>query len=452
VAKRATKADVIDPVATVGTKVLEQGPVPTSRFIILLDGTWQTDRGESPPTNIVRLRDLILPKAGEGKAAILQQIYYDAGVGTGAWWHRRVWDGLTGAGLEETVRAAYRFLSLKFTKGMEIYVFGFSRGAFSARSLVGYIHAAGLLRAEECDSDTEARAWAFYRTPRRKRIPADKLALAKLCQPAEDVRIACLGVFDTVGTRGVPASFLRSFNAGKYGFHDTNLSSIVDYAFHALALDEKRKNYGATLWSYSFHSNNKRIEQVWFPGCHSDVGGGVLPATLSNIPLYWMIRRIQDSGLGLEFLPGAVERIKEQRDAAAAALGGSGWLYRIQMLNSRIRIVSQTRPNLRRKRFTGLPRYASPVKEALHWSVLYRMQEYDGYEPPNVDRNVLRNIYVDGTDYDTDTVGEAERYLVWWTNTADYTEIQKLLPERVLAEFQENAGPQLTFKPKAASP
>ena len=138
-----------------------------NRIVILLDGTWQTDTGDDPPTNVVRLRDLILPKIGKGSNAIYQYIYYDSGVGTGGPPTRRSWDGATGNGLEDIVRGAYRALCHRYEKGMDIYVFGFSRGAFSARSLVGYINAAGLLKAEHCSTVQEKKAWEFYRKPRR---------------------------------------------------------------------------------------------------------------------------------------------------------------------------------------------------------------------------------------------------------------------------------------------
>jgi Uncharacterized alpha/beta hydrolase domain (DUF2235) len=415
------------------------------RFVILLDGTWQSDRGERPPTNIVHLRDLILPRVETKTATIIQQIYYDAGVGTDGSPLKRLWDAATGGGLEDAVRAAYRFLCLNFTPGMEIYVFGFSRGAFSARSLVGYIHAAGLLKPEACGAENESRAWQFYRTPKRRRLPAEKLALAGLCWGEAGVRVNCLGVFDTVGMRGIPADAFRWRNARKYGFHDTDLSSIVDYAFHALALDEGRKHFSATLWSYSFHSSNRRVEQVWFPGTHSDVGGGIEDTHLSNIPLCWMTSRVQDCGLGLAFDLKRLAKIRERRDATFEFLGAKGPLSEASR-HPNVRIVSQTKPAGRLRSFAGLPRFANPVNEAIHWSVFERMQEYDRYEPPNIDANVLRTIYVDGTTYDTAVVGRHERFLRWRKDEADYAEILELLPDWALDDFMRNAKAPATAR------
>ena len=409
-------------------------------MIILLDGTWQTDKGDQPPTNVVRLRDLILPKIGKEPNATYQYIYYDSGVGSGGSPTSRSWAGITGNGLEDIVRGAYRALCHRYEEGMEVYVFGFSRGAFSARSLVGYINAAGLLKAEHCSSGQEKKAWDFYRKPLRYRIPAEKRELVKLCW-TRTPQIKCLGVFDTVGARGIPFSLLRYRNEERYGFHDTTLSSIVDYAFHALALDEKRRHYIPTLWSYAFHHNNKGIEQVWFPGCHSDVGGGVDSEGLSSLPLYWMIRRLQDNKLGLVLEPKGVQKVKKDRDATAAMLGGNGLLYRTLSIPPALRKVSQTRPNESDELFVGLARHLRPMREAVHWSVFVRREVTGSYIPANVRHEEFwGSVYVDGTATDTDIVGRNETFLEWWKNDDDYDAMLGILPEERLPMFKHHAA------------
>ena len=409
-----------------------------NRMIILLDGTWQTDKGDKPPTNVVRLRDLIVPKIGDGPGAVFQHIYYDSGVGTGGPPTQRSLDGITGNGLEDIVRGAYRALCHRYKIGMEIYVFGFSRGAFSARSLVGYIHAAGLLLGEHCSAVQEKKAWEFYRKPPRYRIPAEKRELAKLCWTSTP-HITCLGVFDTVGARGIPSSLLRWRNVERYGFHDTTLSSIVDYAFHALALDEMRRHYVATLWSYGFHHNNKGIEQVWFPGCHSDVGGGVSSEGLSSLPLYWMIRRIEDNNLGLALDAKGVEKVKEMRQETEAILGDKSLIYKALSVPPAHREVSQTRPNENDELFVGLPRHWKPMREAVHWSVLRRMDKNSEYKPQNICHETFwPSVYVENTPTDTDIVGENERFLEWWLREEDYKAMLKILPKDQIAEFDKN--------------
>ena len=409
---------------------------PPSRLIIILDGTWQTDAGDQPPTNIVRLRDLILPKAETNGKEIIQHVFYDSGVGTGGSTTKRSFDGATGNGLEDIVRGAYRQICYRYTEGMEIYVFGFSRGAFSARSLVGYINAAGLLKAEHCSTQQEKKTWEFYRKARRYRIPAEKLAMNELCWK-DTPRITCLGVFDTVGARGIPSSLLRNANAARYGFHDTMLSSIVDHAFHALALDEQRRHFVATLWSYAFHHNNKGIEQVWFPGCHSDVGGGVDGEGLSSLPLYWMIRRMADNNLGLVLDQKGVVKIKAMRDAFSAQKGDRGLIYTALAMPPSHRTVNQSR-RLEDDNFAfkGLARHLRPMREAVHWSVFSRMNTRDDYRPHNICYQTFwESVYMDDTPTDTDVVGRDERFLNWWDKAADYKAMTEVLPREKLAEF-----------------
>jgi Uncharacterized alpha/beta hydrolase domain (DUF2235) len=418
---------------------------PLSRLILLLDGTWQTDAGDQPPTNIVRLRDLILPKAKVAGKEITQHVYYDSGVGTGGSVTKRSYDGATGSGLEDIVRGAYRQICYRYEPGMEIYVFGFSRGAFSARSLVGYINAAGLLKTEHCSGPQEKKGWEFYRKARRYRVPAEKLAMNELCWKSTP-RITCLGVFDTVGARGIPSSLLRRLNAERYGFHDTNLSSIVDHAFHALALDEKRRHYVATLWSKTFLQPKQRVEQVWFPGCHSDVGGGVSTEGLSSLSLYWMIRRIEDNKLGLALDAKAVEKVKNSRDATAAQLGGRGVFYKLLAIPPAQRSVSQTRPTESDYAFKGLERHLRPLREAVHWSVFARMGSQYWYRPRNICHDAFwKSVYVDDTHTDTDVVGLEERFLEWWKDEADYNAMLKVLPPEQVDAFKVKT---LTYAPK----
>ncbi len=424
----------------------QQNNKHSTRLIILLDGTWQTDSGVHPPTNIVKLRDLIKPKNDANEKPFTQFIYYDSGVGTGGSTTRRSWDGATGNGLEDIVRGAYRQICHRYQKGMEIYVFGFSRGAFSARSLVGYLNASGLLTAENCSAVNEKKAWDFYRKPTRYRIPAERKALAALSW-TDTPRIACLGVFDTVGARGIPLSLLRSRNAFRYGFHESKLSSIVDYAFHALALDEKRRHYVPTLWSYAFHTNNTQIEQVWFPGCHSDIGGGVDTAGLSNLPLTWMLRRMADNKLGLVLDQEGITKIEAARNPTAPILGNQGLLCKALSIPKAHRSVSQTRPNESDNLFVGLERHQKPLREAVHWSVLTRITADETYRPQNLEHDSFwHSIYVNGTATDTDVVGPDERFLEWWRYQSDYDAMLKILPERKLEEFKTHAAPYVGGK------
>ncbi len=410
---------------------------PSSRMIILLDGTWQTDKGDRPPTNINLLSHLILPKVSLGFETIYQFIYYDRGVGAKGRPTKQLWEGATGEGLEDIVRGAYRALSYRYQEGMEIYIFGFSRGAFSACSLIGYINSAGLLRAEHCSAHQERKAWEFYRKPRRYRMPADKMELSKFCWPRTPT-IKCLGVFDMVGALGIPLNMLRWRNEERYGFHGTNVGSIVDYAFHALALDEKRPQFSATLWNYAYHTNNKAVEQVWFPGCHGDVGGGVVSDGLSNLPLFWMIRRIIDNKLGLIFDPDGIEHIAQRRNVEAEILGGNSIFSRLLSALPSHRVVN--RSNKLRSHFS-FPRHLRPMREAVHWSVFARMMAIPNYRPKNILHDEFwQSVFGDDTATDTDVVGMDECFQEWWTYKKHYLSMLDILPKDKLDQFEKNVA------------
>ena len=112
--------------------------------------------------------------------------------------------GAFGEGLSRNIRRAYKFLSFHYNEGDQVFIFGFSRGAYTARSLVGYIHSAGLLQRDNCTEILENTAWGFYRTPPNDRLPGVWSSLTPYVHRRDAVRIACLGVFDTVGALGIP--------------------------------------------------------------------------------------------------------------------------------------------------------------------------------------------------------------------------------------------------------
>ncbi len=412
-------------------------PATLKRLILCLDGTWNSDESRHI-TNIVRLRDLIDPKYAESGKAIAQRVYYDTGVGTGLSLTDEFIGGATGAGLEENVRQAYRFLSAFYKPGIEIFIFGFSRGAFTARSIAGYIGSSGLLMPEHCTAANEQRAWDFYRTPPGNRFPSDQLALAKLCFP--DVRIKCLGVFDTVGARGIPTELTRNWNRRKYGFHDVTLGSNVDYAFHALAIDEKRGPFGASVWQYPLHKNNLGVEQVWFPGVHANIGGGYPDTSISDLSLQWMLSRIERYNLGLGLLPGWEASFvpADPRASDSRALGkvyeSRGMFYAWDRWHPKIRVINQSAENFPAGcRLSRLAPRAIPVGERLHWSALYRWTEYltkksiAPYEPPNLVA-ALDAALDDNNPKRLPIVGRSGNALNWYENADDEKEFMSLLP------------------------
>ena len=202
-------------------------------LIVCLDGTWSDADRPDPETNIVTLSRLIDPRPASGPA---QRVYYDAGVGTGGGFLDRVAGGMFGKGLSANVLAAYRFLSQFYAPGDYVYVFGFSRGAFTARSLCGFLSASGLLTADMCNPANLEFAWDYYRTPPKLRYPADSARLRRITHP--EARIRFLGVFDTVGALGIPTLRLSRIGKRALQFHDADVSSVVDHSCHALAIDE----------------------------------------------------------------------------------------------------------------------------------------------------------------------------------------------------------------------
>jgi uncharacterized protein (DUF2235 family) len=269
------------------------------RIAIFCDGTWntpdKTENGKHCPTNVVKMADALSPVSSDGTPQIL---YYETGIGSEGHLDQRVFDGATGTGISDHILQAYRFIINNYLPGDELYFFGFSRGAFTVRSLSGLIRNSGILKIENLD--LVSRAYSIYRSrlPQYQPREVESTLFRKTFAVEEFTKIKFIGVFDTVGALGNPL-FLHKLFSGKTQFHDTDLSSRITYAFHALAIDEKRKNFEATLWNQQPNSKDQVLEQMWFPGVHSDVGGGI-PDTetgLSDISLKWMLEKAQSCDL-----------------------------------------------------------------------------------------------------------------------------------------------------------
>lgn len=270
-----------------------------TKLIVCCDGTWnhpnEEQDGVPTPTNVVRLFNAIKDQPDQVK-------YYHPGVGTeGNWWDK-IAGGAFGSGLGKNVQSAYKWLATKYQAGDQIFLVGFSRGAFTVRSLAGMIKRCGLLNLGGLDDDEIwARVETAYKGYRKKQdrdvwggnwqfhesAPGDKL-----------IPIHFLGVWDTVGALGIPddlAILSLLDNRENYAFHDAELSDTVECARHAVAIDERRASFFPTLWSNA--DAHKDAKQVWFPGVHSDVGGGYPETGLSDGALKWMIDEATAGGL-----------------------------------------------------------------------------------------------------------------------------------------------------------
>jgi uncharacterized protein (DUF2235 family) len=278
----------------------------SKRLVICCDGTWnkpdQTEGGLPSMTNVTKVALAVAPWDNSAQPPVEQRVYYDTGVGTGRF--DRFLGGAFGAGLSKNVQQAYSFLVQNYdpgdanTPGDELYFFGFSRGAYTARSTVGLIRNSGLLRREYAHKLDDA--YKLYR--RRDDASHPRAIEAELFRKSfsHSPKIHFIGVWDTVGALGIPfeTPLISKFNEN-WRFHDTELSSWVLHAYHALAIDERRKPFRPAVWKQDPENKKKGqvCEQVWFAGVHSNVGGGYADTGLSDIALLWMINRATACGL-----------------------------------------------------------------------------------------------------------------------------------------------------------
>jgi uncharacterized protein (DUF2235 family) len=279
------------------------------RLVICCDGTWNTpdqkDRGVMRPSNVVKLARWVMPQDRNGVA---QRVHYDRGVGTGDIVDR-IFGGLFGVGLGHNVREAYDFLARNYDDGDQVFLFGFSRGAYTVRRTVGMVRKCQLLPkilGDEARTAAIEEAYDVYvRREDDKQGGADSEAAKAFrrkhgCRP---IAIRCLGVWDTVGAYGIGGVLGQlTSSLSKARFHDRLLSSIVEHAYQAVAIDEKRRLFEPTLFEQgpTGLKTGQVLEQSWFAGVHSNVGGGYEDTGLSDITLYWMATRAEQCGLALD--------------------------------------------------------------------------------------------------------------------------------------------------------
>ena len=258
------------------------------RLIVCCDGTWKAAESATL-TNVTYTARAIAPIASDG---VPQIVLHDPGVGTGNLMDR-IGGGALGRGLDENVKDCYRFLVYNYEPGDDVMVFGFSRGAYTARSTVGMIRKCGLLRKP--NAGRLGDAYNLYRR-RDDEVDGPEATAFRTAYSWPRLEIAFLGVWDTVGSLGIPLAGLRWLTRRKYQFHDVRLSRIVKRACHAVAIDERRGAFAPTLWETQPDST-QTVEQTWFVGVHSDVGGGYEDRGLASITLQWMVKRAYDAGL-----------------------------------------------------------------------------------------------------------------------------------------------------------
>jgi uncharacterized protein (DUF2235 family) len=345
-------------------------------LVVCCDGTWntptQTDRGRVVHSNVVKMSLATTDQPG-------QQVYYDPGIGSGGLWDKLV-GGALGRGLTRNIQQAYGWIAEHLQPDDRLFLFGFSRGAYTVRSLTGLIGRCGLTSPDPSQID---KAYALYR---KAGSDEGQRRAAAFKQHQRSPGIHFLGVWDTVGALGVPAishygllrktvRLISDATAFAHGFHDETLGRHVTHAHQALAIDERRGTFAPSLWQTGA-APRANVQQVWFAGAHSNVGGGYVDAGLSDHAFMWMAVKAMEAGLQVN------ERYLAMRvdpNAHGELRSEHHGLYKL--MPEHVRQIGLT----------------TTLNESIHASVLTRIDEpSNGYRPPNVRRDALPPVAMDG--------------------------------------------------------
>jgi uncharacterized protein (DUF2235 family) len=361
-------------------------PLPAAatkrRLALYLDGTWNQ---VSDNTNIWRFRALFSPVSADGCE---QLAYYSTGLGTK--FGEKISGGLFGAGIDTAITSAYEWLMDHYEPNDEIFIFGFSRGAYTARSLAGFISRCGLLQGGAPLGVNQL--FTRYRRAGQRTIRDLIAAQAQgqtdfnfeegwMLKYAQAVPIRFIGVFDTVGELGVPFPWWNWLFGSAYQFLNTGLRQNDEFAFHALAIDEHRKAFAPTLWSNQGATGAarrpiERTEQRWFTGAHANVGGGYFNDSLPQLPFKWLAQKAESLGLSFsgQFDVDPAARTAKPTDSYSDFMWG---LYRVYTLN---------RPYYRP---IGVPPKSEGegvvnINETIDASVFERWRGDSSYRPPGL--------------------------------------------------------------------
>ena len=334
------------------------------RIVICADGTWnrpEKNLKQDFPTNVLRLARAIKPF---GTDQVPQQVFYDWGVGS---YYDPVIGGATGKGVHKNIMDDYRYIVQNYSPGDELYLFGFSRGAYTIRCLCGLINNCGIIKRQ--DAALIQKAFNLYKKNGPAYAPEGEESIKFKNQHSHESReVKFVGVWDTVGAMGIPISFLGLFE-DKDEFYDTKIGKNVRIARHAMAIDEHRKDFEPTIWR---HRQNMDLKQAWFAGAHADIGGSYKPdkdgSVLSDNALGWMIKEAQDSGLTIE------DHLKDTINKSPLA----------KVHNSRRSFY-----RIKEKYFRPIDHGNGPV--LIHKSVKLRWDQNLKYRPKNLDEYIKAN-------------------------------------------------------------
>ena len=393
---------------------------PPKNIVICSDGTGNAG-GQGYPTNVWAIYNAIDINGHKTNAGIPRQIaFHDDGVGTESWKPLKAVGGAFGFGLSRNIRQLYSVLAKNFNDGDRIYLFGFSRGAFTVRSLAGLIASQGILdiqsdkiRGPEDFKRAVGRTYRQYRAAHRGKsyvLSPDATLFKKILvgifdplvkvlwkgwdgvgdkigedfdyhdEKKDGKHIECIGVWDTVDAVGVPIDELRDILDFLFrnNFHEHGLSPNIARGYHALAIDDERKTFHPVMWEED-EEDNGRVKQVWFAGVHSNVGGGYPKQGLAHVSLHWMMDEIDRDRVGrdgLHFKTGALDQAAENaksHDMLYDSRKGVAGLYRYGPRN--IGKISR--------------RYCRGRAPLIHDSVFGRIRHHThAYAPGNIPREV----------------------------------------------------------------
>ncbi|KCV81575.1 hypothetical protein ATO10_11702 [Actibacterium atlanticum] len=277
-----------------GTRTTEAHSPVTARgsvtHIVILDGT-MSSLEPGCETNAGLIYKLLCDQKAQDLS-----LYYEAGIQWREW--RDAMAVITGRGINRQIRRAYGYLASRYHPGDKIILLGYSRGAFAARSLAGVLDRVGLLQANHATERNVQVAYRHYQSGARNEVA--RAFSATYCLP--EIQVEMVGVFDTVKALGVRLPILWKFTEPNHAFHNHAPSGVMKRGFQALALNETRQVFAPVIWECTPEWKG-RVEQVWFKGCHGDVGGQLGEVEearpLANIPLVWMLGKLESCGVRL---------------------------------------------------------------------------------------------------------------------------------------------------------
>ena len=359
---------------------------PGKRLALFLDGTWNT---VSSNTNVWRMKSMCGRAGCDG---VPQAVYYDKGLGTTM--GEIVRGGVFGYGIDDAVVDAYEWLIETFDDGDEIFIFGFSRGAYTARSLSGFLSRCGLLRAGAPLSIRQlyerykkgSDVLSIHELRAMPSSNGDGLEERWMRRHAREIPVKFTGVWDTVGALAGSTHF-SLITGGNHDFLDVALRRSEQFAFHALAIDEHRRAFRPTLYSrFDMKVTDldappprtlDQTEQRWFVGAHANVGGGLDNDLLAQVPLKWLLDKATLHGLSFrgdidadpDFISSPVE------DSFAEFAGGA---YRILELGQPFYRVIGAPPEERSRS------WLKTINETIDGSVFDYVRANEGYRPKNL--------------------------------------------------------------------